>query len=56
MAGQLAEQEATHASEANRLRRLVEMEERERQAKEIVKGIEKEWAGVGERSEGRGFA
>jgi hypothetical protein len=29
------------------------MEEREQQAKEIVEGIEKEWAGVGEKAEKR---
>jgi nucleoprotein TPR len=29
------------------------MEEREKQAKEIVEGIEKEWAGVGDRAERR---
>jgi nucleoprotein TPR len=52
--GQLAEQEATYSSEASGLRRLVAMmEERERQAKEIVEGIEKEWAGVGDRAERR---
>ncbi|KAF8887179.1 hypothetical protein BD779DRAFT_1672932 [Infundibulicybe gibba] len=54
LTGQLAEQEATYASEASGLRRLVSMmEEREKQAKEIVEGIEREWAGVGERSERR---
>lgn len=54
LTGQLAEQEATYASEASGLRRLVGMmEEREKQAKEIVGEIEKEWAGVGERSERR---
>lgn len=54
LTGQLAEQDATYASEANGLRRLVSMmEEREKQAKEIVEGIEKEWAGVGEKAERR---
>nr|UPW42857.1 nucleoprotein MLP2 [Hypsizygus marmoreus] len=54
LTGQLAEQEATYASEANGLRRLVAMmEEREKQAKDIVEGIEREWAGVGEKSERR---
>lgn len=54
LTGQLAEQEATFASEANGLRRLVGMmEDREKQAKEIVDGIEKEWAEVGEKSEQR---
>lgn len=54
LTGQLAEQEATYASEASGLRRLVGMmEEREKQAKEIVGEIEKEWAGVGEKSERR---
>ncbi|KAH8082011.1 hypothetical protein BXZ70DRAFT_631748 [Cristinia sonorae] len=52
--GQLAEQEATYSSEATSLRRLIDMmEEREAQAKAIVDGIEKEWAGVGERAERR---
>jgi nucleoprotein TPR len=52
--GQLAEQEATYASEASGLRRLVAMmEEREQQAKEIVDSIEKEWVGVGEKAEKR---
>ena len=42
----------TYAREANGLRRLVTiMEEREQQVKEIVEGIEKEWAGVGENAE-----
>ncbi|TFK40767.1 hypothetical protein BDQ12DRAFT_679995 [Crucibulum laeve] len=54
LTGQLAEQEATYSSEANGLRRLVTMmEEREKQAKEIVEGIEREWAGVGEKAERR---
>lgn len=36
------------------MKRLVTiMEERERQAKDIVEGIEREWAGVGERAEKR---
>jgi nucleoprotein TPR len=46
LTGQLAEQEATYSSEASGLRRLVSMmEEREKRAKEIVEGIEREWAG-----------
>ncbi|KAI0338862.1 hypothetical protein BDW22DRAFT_1362157 [Trametopsis cervina] len=54
LTGQLAEQEATYSSEASGLKRLVEMmEEREAQAKAIVEGIEKEWAGVGDRAERR---
>jgi nucleoprotein TPR len=54
LTGQLAEQEAAFTSEASGLRRLVNiMEEREKQAKEIVEGIEREWAGVGERAERR---
>ena len=54
LTGQLAEQEATYSSEASGLRRLVTMmEEREKQAKEIVEGIEREWASVGDRAERR---
>ncbi|KAJ6584124.1 hypothetical protein DFH09DRAFT_1434376 [Mycena vulgaris] len=54
LTGKLAEQEATYASEASGLRRLVGMmEERETKAKEIVDSIEREWAGVGEKSERR---
>ncbi|KAJ7600871.1 hypothetical protein C8J56DRAFT_1019894 [Mycena floridula] len=54
LSGQLAEQEATYASEANVLRRLVEaMEGREKQAKEIVDNIEQEWAGVCEKADAR---
>lgn len=54
LTGQLAEQEATYSSEAAGLRRLIEMmEAREAQAKAIVDGIEKEWAGVGDRAERR---
>jgi nucleoprotein TPR len=52
--GQIAEQESKYASEANGLKRLVEMmEEREKQAKEIVQNIETEWATVGEKAERR---
>ncbi|ESK95244.1 filament-forming protein [Moniliophthora roreri MCA 2997] len=52
--GQLAEQEATYSSEANSLRRLVTMlEEREKQAREIVERIEEEWAGLGEKADSR---
>lgn len=54
LTGQLAEQEATYASEANKLKRLVDMmEAREKQAKEVVENIEREWAEVGEKSERR---
>ncbi|KAL0960729.1 hypothetical protein HGRIS_005754 [Hohenbuehelia grisea] len=54
LTGQLAEQEATYASEASGLKRLISMmEEREKQAKDIVENIEREWAGVGEKSERR---
>ncbi|KAJ7689165.1 hypothetical protein B0H17DRAFT_1012272 [Mycena rosella] len=54
LTGQLADQEATYASEASGLRRLVGMmEERETKAKEIVDNIELEWAGVGEKAERR---
>lgn len=54
LTGQLAEQEAKYSIEASGLRRLVGMmEEREKQAKEIVEGIEREWASVGERAEQR---
>lgn len=52
--GQLAEREATFASEAAGLRRLVAlMEDREAEAKQIVENIEREWAAVGERAERR---
>jgi nucleoprotein TPR len=52
--GQLAEQEATYSSEAAGLRRLVSMmEERERHAKEIVDGLEQDWAIIGEKAERR---
>ncbi|KAF9255642.1 hypothetical protein L218DRAFT_1081738 [Marasmius fiardii PR-910] len=51
LTGQLAEQEATYSSEANSLRRLVTMlEEREKQARDIVESIEQEWAGLGEKA------
>ena len=54
LTGQLAEQEATYSSEAAGLRRLVGMmEERERHAKEIVDGLERDWAVVGEKAERR---
>ncbi|KAG7088185.1 hypothetical protein E1B28_012203 [Marasmius oreades] len=54
LTGQLAEQEATYSSEANSLRRLVTMlEEREKQAREIVESIEQEWAGLGEKAHSR---
>ncbi|KAH0586397.1 Nucleoprotein TPR [Termitomyces sp. J132] len=42
--GQLADQEATYSSEANSLRRLVTMlEDREKQNKEMLEGLEREW-------------
>lgn len=51
---QLAEQEARYSNEANGLKRLVTMmEEREKQAKEIVENVEREWATVGEKAERR---
>ncbi|KDR82878.1 hypothetical protein GALMADRAFT_58080 [Galerina marginata CBS 339.88] len=54
LTGQLAEQEARYSNEANGLKRLVAMmEEREKQAKEIVENIEREWASVGEKAERR---
>ena len=54
LTGQLAEQEARYSNEANGLKRLVGMmEEREKQAKEIVENIEHEWATVGEKAERR---
>jgi nucleoprotein TPR len=54
LTGQLAEQEARYSNEANGLQRLVSMmEEREKQAKEIVENIEHEWATVGEKAERR---
>ncbi|KAL0576947.1 Protein mlp1, partial [Marasmius crinis-equi] len=54
LTGQLAEQEATYSSEANALKRLVAaLEEREKQAREIVESIEEDWAGVGARAETR---
>ena len=54
LTGQLAEQEARYSSEASGLKRLVGMmEEREKQAKEIVENIEHEWATVGEKAEKR---
>ncbi|KAG5646523.1 hypothetical protein DXG03_003290 [Asterophora parasitica] len=52
LTGKLAEQEATYASEANGLKRLVSMmEEKEQQAKDIVENIESQWASVAEKSE-----
>lgn len=51
---QLAEQEARYSNEVNSLKRLVSMmEEREKQAKEIVESVEHEWATVGEKAERR---
>ncbi|KAI6139407.1 hypothetical protein BKA82DRAFT_25515 [Pisolithus tinctorius] len=52
--GKLAEQEAAFSTEVSGLKRLVTiMEEREKQAKDIVESIEHEWAGVGDRAEKR---
>ncbi|KAG6916321.1 hypothetical protein DXG01_007371 [Tephrocybe rancida] len=52
LTGQLADQEATYASEANSLRRLVTMmEEREKHDKEMLEGLEKDYNGVGEKHE-----
>ena len=52
--GRLAEQEAAFTAEVSGLKRLVTiMEEREKQAKDIVENIEREWAGVGDRAEKR---
>ncbi|KAF8903177.1 hypothetical protein CPB84DRAFT_810991 [Gymnopilus junonius] len=54
LTGQLAEQEARYSNEASGLKRLVSMmEEREKQAKEIVENIEREWSVVGEKAERR---
>lgn len=54
LTGQLAEQETKFANEAGGLKRLVTlMEEREKQAKEIVENLENEWAGVGQKAEAR---
>ncbi|KAH9480632.1 Protein MLP1-like protein [Psilocybe cubensis] len=56
LTGQLAEQEARYSNEADGLKRLVSMmEEREKQAKDIVESIEREWATVGEKAEKREF-
>ncbi|KAI0647815.1 hypothetical protein C8Q79DRAFT_924901 [Trametes meyenii] len=52
--GQLAEQEATYSSEAAGLRRLISMmEDREAQAKVIVDGLERDFAGIGDKAERR---
>ncbi|KAF9452906.1 hypothetical protein P691DRAFT_659626 [Macrolepiota fuliginosa MF-IS2] len=57
LTGQLAEQETKFATEAGGLKRLVSlMEEREKQAKEIVENLESEWAGVGQKAELREVA
>ncbi|KAF9483517.1 hypothetical protein BDN70DRAFT_873831 [Pholiota conissans] len=54
LTGQLAEQEARYSNETSGLKRLVSMmEDREKQAKEIVENIEREWATVGEKAERR---
>jgi nucleoprotein TPR len=54
LTGQLAEQEARYSNEVSGLKRLVAMmEEREKQAKEIVESVEHEWATVGEKAERR---
>jgi nucleoprotein TPR len=50
----IAEQDATYASEAAGLRRLIEMvEAREAQSKDIVENVEQEWAAVNERADRR---
>ncbi|KAJ3826801.1 hypothetical protein EV361DRAFT_893712 [Lentinula raphanica] len=52
--GQLAEQEATYSTETNSLRRLIEvLEAREKQAKDFVENMERDWAGLGERADER---
>ncbi|KAK0187834.1 hypothetical protein F5146DRAFT_1060914 [Armillaria mellea] len=52
--GQLAEQEATFTQEITSLRHLVTMlEEREKEAKDFVSSIEKEWDAVGEKADRR---
>ncbi|KAG7445737.1 uncharacterized protein BT62DRAFT_176907 [Guyanagaster necrorhizus] len=54
LTGQLAEQEATFTQETTSLRRLVVMlEEREKEAKDFVASIEKEWDAVGEKADRR---
>ncbi len=54
LTGHLAEQEARYSNEVSVLKRLVDMmEEREKQAKEIVESVEREWATVGEKAECR---
>ena len=54
LTGQLAELETTYEREASVLRNLVTaMEEREVKQKESVDAIERDWAGVGERTERR---
>lgn len=54
LTSELAEQEARFSNEAAGLKRLVTMmEEREKQAKDIVENIEQEWAAVGEKAERR---
>ncbi|KAJ7029278.1 hypothetical protein C8F04DRAFT_1237155 [Mycena alexandri] len=54
LTGQLADQEATYASEAKNLRRLVAMmEEREIKAKQVVDNIERDWADVGDKADRR---
>ncbi|KAI1789830.1 hypothetical protein LXA43DRAFT_1062503, partial [Ganoderma leucocontextum] len=52
---QFAEQEATYSSETAGLRRLVSvMDERDKQAKEIMDNIEKDYEGVNDRAERQG--
>ncbi|KAG1830048.1 hypothetical protein DFJ58DRAFT_737125 [Suillus subalutaceus] len=54
LTGLLGEQEAAFTSEASGLGRLINiMEQREKQAKDIVEGIEREWACVGAHTERR---
>ncbi|KAF8827808.1 hypothetical protein HHX47_DHR4000286 [Lentinula edodes] len=52
--GQIAEQEATYSTETNSLHRLVEvLEAREKQAKDFVENMERDWAELGERADER---
>ncbi|KAJ2925786.1 hypothetical protein H1R20_g11316, partial [Candolleomyces eurysporus] len=51
LSGQLAEQESKYASEVNSMKRLIAvMEDREKQAKDIVEKIETQWASMGEKT------
>ncbi|TFK24987.1 hypothetical protein FA15DRAFT_384092 [Coprinopsis marcescibilis] len=54
LTGQIAEQEARYADEANGLKRLIQtLEDRDRHQREVVEGIQSQWAAVGETSERR---